>query len=95
MTGSAPRATYTLTAADGSTYQSATKGVYGGNKKQKVYGTMDCGVARDQRRRFRTTMEAHRVFFADEATAIAAGYRPCGSCLREKYAVWRATSSPS
>jgi methylphosphotriester-DNA--protein-cysteine methyltransferase len=25
------------------------------------------------------------VFFADEKTALAAGYRPCGNCLREKY----------
>ena len=33
----------------------------------------------------------HRVFFADEATAIAAGYRPCGTCLRAEYAVWRAS----
>jgi methylphosphotriester-DNA--protein-cysteine methyltransferase len=31
----------------------------------------------------------HRVFFADEATAIAAGYRPCGACLRERYAEWK------
>jgi methylphosphotriester-DNA--protein-cysteine methyltransferase len=23
---------------------------------------------------------SHRVFFADEPTAIAAGYRPCGVC---------------
>ena len=27
----------------------------------------------------------HRVFFKDESVAIAAGYRPCGACLREKY----------
>jgi AraC family transcriptional regulator of adaptative response / DNA-3-methyladenine glycosylase II len=31
----------------------------------------------------------HRVFFADEPTAIAAGYRPCASCLPERYAAWR------
>ena len=29
--------------------------------------------------------EKSRVFFADEKTALAAGYRPCGNCLREKY----------
>lgn len=33
---------------------------------------------------------SHRVFFADEETAIAAGYRPCGNCLREKYREWKA-----
>jgi methylphosphotriester-DNA--protein-cysteine methyltransferase len=31
----------------------------------------------------------HRVFFADEATAIAAGYRPCAVCLPERYALWK------
>jgi hypothetical protein len=28
--------------------------------------------------------------FADEATAIAAGYRPCGNCMRDQYKAWRA-----
>jgi methylphosphotriester-DNA--protein-cysteine methyltransferase len=31
-----------------------------------------------------------RVFFADEATAIAAGYRPCGACMRAEYRAWKA-----
>ena len=31
----------------------------------------------------------HRVFFADEATAVAAGYRPCARCLPEPYRDWR------
>ena len=30
----------------------------------------------------------HRVFFADEDAAIAAGDRPCGSCLRLKDRQW-------
>jgi methylphosphotriester-DNA--protein-cysteine methyltransferase len=30
------------------------------------------------------------VFFADEATAVAAGYRPCAVCLPERYAAWKA-----
>jgi methylphosphotriester-DNA--protein-cysteine methyltransferase len=29
------------------------------------------------------------VFFADERTAIAAGYRPCGACLRAEYREWK------
>ncbi|MGI9157633.1 MAG: Ada metal-binding domain-containing protein [Marmoricola sp.] len=81
--------THTLTAADGSTYQSRTPGEFGGNRKQKVYGTMDCGAARSAQQRFPETFLQHRVFFADEAAAIAAGYRPCGSCLREKYRRWK------
>jgi methylphosphotriester-DNA--protein-cysteine methyltransferase len=32
----------------------------------------------------------HRVFFADEDVAVAAGYRPCGNCLRPKYREWLA-----
>src|SRR3954471_20188204 len=31
----------------------------------------------------------HRVFFADEPAAIAAGYRPCARCLPGRYAAWR------
>jgi methylphosphotriester-DNA--protein-cysteine methyltransferase len=30
-----------------------------------------------------------RVFFANEKDAIAAGYRPCGRCLRDKYNEWK------
>jgi methylphosphotriester-DNA--protein-cysteine methyltransferase len=30
------------------------------------------------------------VFFADENTAIAAGYRPCAVCMPEEYATWKA-----
>jgi methylphosphotriester-DNA--protein-cysteine methyltransferase len=31
----------------------------------------------------------HRVFFADEATAVAAGYRPCHACMPEAYLSWK------
>ena len=31
----------------------------------------------------------HRVFFADEETAVAAGYRPCAVCMPERYAEWK------
>src|SRR5207245_1866531 len=32
----------------------------------------------------------NRVFFADEQTAIAAGYRPCAACLPDTHARWKA-----
>lgn len=32
----------------------------------------------------------HRVFFADAAIAIAAGYRPCAVCLPAQYTAWKA-----
>jgi methylphosphotriester-DNA--protein-cysteine methyltransferase len=31
-----------------------------------------------------------RVFFADEPTAWAAGYRPCAVCLPLAYRTWKA-----
>jgi methylphosphotriester-DNA--protein-cysteine methyltransferase len=36
----------------------------------------------------------NRVFFADEATAIAAGYRPCATCLPGKYKARKAANTP-
>ena len=34
--------------------------------------------------------EQQRVFFADEATAIAAGYHPCRTCMPDEYKAWKA-----
>lgn len=31
----------------------------------------------------------HRVFFADEQTAISAGYRPCAVCMPREYGEWK------
>jgi methylphosphotriester-DNA--protein-cysteine methyltransferase len=35
------------------------------------------------------------VFSPDEATAIAAGYRPCAVCLPDEYARWKTTRESS
>jgi hypothetical protein len=46
------------------------------------------------RGRHRTVMASGRyteLFFLDEATALAAGHRPCGECRREDYRRFRAT----
>jgi methylphosphotriester-DNA--protein-cysteine methyltransferase len=40
-------------------------------------------------KRFPGSYEKCRVFFKDEETAIAAGYRPCGTCMKEKYKIWK------
>ncbi len=32
----------------------------------------------------------HRVFFKDQATAIAAGHRPCARCMKVEYQAWKA-----
>jgi methylphosphotriester-DNA--protein-cysteine methyltransferase len=74
--------------ADGVPYQSETKGLLGGHARTKVYGRLDCPVALSLLRR--GFEPRHRVFFADEATAVAAGYRPCGACLRAEYRAWTA-----
>ena len=83
--------TYTLIGADGSAYQSPTKGALGGHRKDKIYGTLDCAGAA------RWIAKGHyvrqRVFFADEQTAIAAGFRPCAHCLPEKYKEWKAAKN--
>ncbi len=78
---------YTLLGADGKPYLSDEKGTLGGNSKLKIYGTMDCYSA--NRAVKQGTYQKVRVFFKDEATAIAAGYRPCGHCMREKYKRWK------
>jgi hypothetical protein len=84
--------TYTLLGADGEPYTSTEKGLLGGHARTRVYGRMDCPVALSLLRR--GFGPRHRVFFADEAVAIAAGFRPCGACLREKYREWKRTGAP-
>lgn len=68
-------------------YLSDTPGLLGGNARLKIYGRLDCPSAVAALPR---GYAQHRVFFADEETAIACGYRPCGNCLREQYRAWKA-----
>jgi hypothetical protein len=79
--------TYTLLDAHGRPYRSPTPGALGGHRRQRLYGRLDCPSA--ARALARGHYAAHRVFFADEATAVAAGYRPCAVCLPDRYAAWR------
>lgn len=80
--------TFTLTAPDGRQYESEEPGALGGHRGNRVYGRLDCAGA------LRWIAKGHyvgqRVFFADEATAIAAGYRPCATCMSAEYARWHA-----
>ena len=75
---------YTLLGADRRLYRSATPGRLGGHRPGRRYGRLDCPAA--LRAIARGGYVKHRVFFADERTAIAAGYRPCGVCLPAEYA---------
>lgn len=81
---------YKLLGADGKEYLSETPGTFGGNGKLKIYGRLDCPSALSTIRRFPGSYEKSRVFLADEKTALAAGYRPCGNCLRAKYREYKA-----
>ncbi|CAM5230632.1 hypothetical protein GCM10010329_80240 [Streptomyces spiroverticillatus] len=78
---------YTLLGADRRPYLSGLPGTFGGHRSQRLYGRLDCTSA--LRAIDRGGYVRDRVFFADEATAIAADYRPCHTCLREEFTAWK------
>ena len=79
--------TWTLLDAGGRAYASARPGTVGGHRGGRIYGRLDCPSA--LRAIARGGYVRDRVFFADEATAVAAGYRPCAVCMPQEYAAWR------
>lgn len=87
--GPAVHKTFTLLGPDGKPYASLVPGTLGGHQGGKLYGRLDCRAALQAIAR--GGYVRHRVFFADEATAIAAGYRPCAVCMPEAYAAWKRT----
>lgn len=78
---------YTLLGADGRPYRAGTPGTLGGYRRRRIYGTLGCPSAR--RWIAAGHYVEHRVFFADEATAVSAGYRPCAVCLPARYRRWK------
>lgn len=72
---------YILTDENNRQYTSSTPGLFGGNKRLKIYGRLDCPSA--LRWLAKGYYVKNRVFFADEETALAAGYRPCGVCMKK------------
>jgi methylphosphotriester-DNA--protein-cysteine methyltransferase len=56
-----------------------------GNKKLKIYGTLNCASGK----RMRT---GNRVFFKSETEAKDMGYRPCGHCMSNAYKQWKVLS---
>ncbi len=78
---------YTLIGADGQPYESDTPGALGGHKRLKIYGRLDCPSA--ARYIEKGQYIKYRVFFKDEETAIAAGYRPCSICMKKEYKLWK------
>ena len=69
------------------------RGALGGHRGTRIYGRLDCPAA--LRAIARGGYVAYRVFFLDERHARAAGYRPCGVCLPEKYRAWKARKKRS
>ncbi len=79
--------TLTLLGRDRQPYESTIPGTLGGHRGSRIYGRLDCPAA--LRAIDKGGYVRYRVFFADEAVAIAAGFRPCARCLPEKYRVWK------
>jgi len=82
-----PGRTWTLMGSDGRTSSSPTRGALGGNRVNRIYGRLDCRAALQAISR--GGYVKNRVFFLDESTAIAAGFRPCAVCMPEEYARWK------
>ncbi|MFD0363216.1 Ada metal-binding domain-containing protein [Nocardia sp. GCM10030253] len=87
MSERAPRL-YTLIDATGRPYRSPTPGRFGGHHRGRIYGRLDCPSA--LRALAHGHYRSHRVFFADEVTALSAGYRPCAVCMQDRYVAWKA-----
>lgn len=79
---------FRLIGPDGAPYASTTPGTFGGHRRLKGYGRLDCPSA--NRWVAAGHYARHRVFFPDEVAAITAGYRPCARCLPARYALWKA-----
>jgi hypothetical protein len=82
------RVPYVLLGADRRPYPSSTPGRFGGHRRNRIYGRLDCRAALAAISK--GGYAAHRVFFADEPTAVAAGYRPCAVCMPTVYRAWKA-----
>ena len=78
---------YHLIDKKGNPYDSTTPGTLGGHKKLKIYGRLDCPSALNYIAKGQYIK--YRVFFADEETAVAAGYRPCAICMKKEYEKWK------
>lgn len=81
--------TFALIGPDGKPYPSRMRGALGGHRGGKIYGRLDCRAALQAIARGGYAKQ--RVFFRDESTAVAAGYRPCAVCMPEAYSAWNRT----
>ncbi len=72
---------------NGEEYLSSIPGNFGGNKRLKIYGRLDCPSA--NRWIAKGYYIQDRVFFLNEEDAINAGYRPCAVCMKKEYREWK------
>jgi len=80
---------YRLLGANGAEVLSPIPGTLGGYRPKRIYGRLDCPSA--LRAIAKNGYVKHRVFFADEDAALAAGYRPCAKCMPDAYRHWKKT----
>lgn len=78
---------YTLVGADRRPVASESPGLFGGHRRSRIYGRLDCPSALSAIAK--GGYVRHRVFFADESDARAAGYRPCAVCLPQGCRAWK------
>ncbi len=78
---------WTLLGSAGKPWLSRQPGTLGGHRRGKRYGKLDCPAA--LRAIARGGYVKDRVFFLDETSAIAAGYRPCAICMPVEYRQWK------
>jgi len=65
------------------------RGTVGGHRGTRIYGRLNCPSA--LRAIANGGYVKYRVFFAIEADAVAAGYRPCAVCMPAQYRSWKPT----
>ncbi len=87
MTTAGQQRVWKLVGPNGEPYNGLAPGTFGGHRRARIYGRLDCPSA--LRAIARGGYVTHRVFFANEHDAIVAGYRPCAVCLPLAYAKWR------
>lgn len=87
------RRRWILLGRDRKPFQSTVPGKFGGHRRTKIYGRLDCRSA--LRALARGGYVDHRVFFRDAATARAAGFRPCAVCMPEQYVRWKSAGRDS
>ncbi|MFB7534047.1 metal-binding protein [Streptomyces sp. NPDC056178] len=83
------RGVHTLLGPDGEPCRSVTPGTFGGHRRSRLYGPLDrpCALRVMARGRY----VSQHVFFADESTAVRAGYPPCAVRLPKACARWKAS----